>query len=63
MVKNSPCKAGDEGSSPAQGTKSPHAEGQPSSHTTTAEPAHHNERGRRTEQRSHVPQLRPDTAK
>ena len=55
MVKNS--NAGDTGLNPGRGTKIPHAEGQLSLHATTREkPACCNER-------SHVPQLRPDTAK
>ena len=39
VVKNSPSNAGDTGSIPGQGTKIPHATGQLSPCTTTAEPA------------------------
>ena len=37
MVKNLPSKAGDEGSIPSQGTKTPHAMGQLSQHTANRE--------------------------
>ena len=37
VVKNPPCNAGDAGLIPAQGTKIPHAVGQPSPHATTTE--------------------------
>ena len=40
MVKNSPHKAGDEGSIPGQGTKTPHVMEQLSQHVVTTEPAH-----------------------
>ena len=39
MVKNLPSNAGDSGLIPGHGTKIPHAAGQLSPHTTTAEPA------------------------
>ena len=58
VVKNLPSNAGDMGSIPGQGTKIPHVTGQlPSPRATTREkPARHNER-------SCMPQLRPDLAK
>ena len=64
VVKNPPSNAGDTGSIPGwgtisivgRGTKIPHATGRLSPHTTTREPARCNER-------SHMPQLRPDAAK
>ena len=37
MVKNLLANAGGAGSIPGRGTKTPHAEGQPSLHATTAE--------------------------
>ena len=37
MVKNPPSNAGDKGSIPSQGTKTPHAMGQLSQHTTNRE--------------------------
>ena len=37
MVKNLCCNAEDAGSITVQGTKIPHAKGQPSAHTTTRE--------------------------
>ena len=40
MIKNPPCRSGDMGSIPGQGTKIPHASEQLSPHTTTREPAH-----------------------
>ena len=40
VVKNLPSNAGDEGSILGQGTKIPHAAGQPSSSTSTTEPVH-----------------------
>ena len=43
-VKNLPWNAGDMGSIPGQGTKTPHATKQLSLHTTTREPVRHNER-------------------
>ena len=49
VVKNPPCKAGDEGSIQGQGTKIPHAEGQLSLCPATRE--------------ARMPQLRPDAAK
>ena len=66
MVKNPPTNAGDTGSIPGQGTKIPHAPEQLGPRTSTAELApmpvsckilHE------TQQRSCMPQLRPDAAK
>ena len=68
MVKNLPCIAGDVGMNPDWGTKSPDDAEQLSPCAATTEPvlwslcattresAHHNER-------SHVLQLKPDSAK
>ena len=56
VVKNPPSNVGDMGSIPGQGAKIPHAMGQLSPHATTREPVCCNER-------SCMPQLRPDTAK
>ena len=42
VVKNPPSNAGDAGSIPGQGTKIPHAAGQPSPRATTTEPTRHN---------------------
>ena len=42
MVKTPSSSAGDMGSTPGQGTKIPHASGQPSPHATTMEPPHSN---------------------
>ena len=72
MVKNPPSNAGDVGSIPGWGTKIPHAVRQLSPWATATELAHLNERSLRTttrekpvccNERSRVPQLRPDTAK
>ena len=38
VVKNPPSNAGDAGSMPGRGTKTPHAAGQLSPHATTTEP-------------------------
>ena len=58
-VKNPLSNAGDEGSTPSQGTKIPHAAAQLRFLTATREkPSGCNERPR-----PHVPQLRPNTAK
>ena len=38
MVKSLPSNAGDEGSTPGQGTKTPHVSGQLSPRSTTTEP-------------------------
>ena len=56
MVKNLPCNAGDSGSIPGWRTKIPHATGQLCPCATTREAVPCNERSR-------VPQLRPDTVK
>ena len=42
VVKNPPSNAGDAGSIPGRGTKSPHAVWQLSPRAATTEPAHHN---------------------
>ena len=42
VVKNLPSNAGDEGSIPGRGSKTPHATGQLSPHATTTELAHLN---------------------
>ena len=69
MVKNQPSIAGDTGSIPGQGTKSPHAMGQLSPHAATTEPtrpvacAPQLERSPHRTERSCVPQLRLNTAK
>ena len=55
-VKNPPFNAGDTGSIPGQGSKAPFAARQLSLNTTIRKPTYH-------KQGSHVPQLRPDTAK
>ena len=39
MVKNPPSNTGDVSSTAGQGTKLPHAVGQPSAHTAAADPA------------------------
>ena len=56
VVRNTPSNAGDAGSNPGWGTNIPHAVGQLSPRATTTEPTHRNER-------SHMLQLRPNTAK
>ena len=56
VVKNPPSNAGDAGSIPSQGTKIPHAAGQLSPRAATTEPSCRNERSR-------MPQLRPDATK
>ena len=58
-----PCNAGDTSSIHGQGTKISHAGEQLSPCITAKEPEHCNERSRKTQQRSHVPQLRPEAAK
>ena len=63
MVENSPPNAGDVGSIPAQGTKIPHAVGQLNPHTTTREALTPQQKICMRQGRSHVLQLRPDTAK
>ena len=64
MVKNPPSNAGDAGSILGQGTKIPHATGQLSPHATTREkPGRHNEEPTHRNERSHMPQLRPDADK
>ena len=79
VVKNPPSNAGDAGSIPGRGTKIPHATGQLSLRTTTTEPSCHSWREACAlllekpschseepichNERSHVPQLRPDAAK
>ena len=59
--KNQPCNAGDVGSIPGWGTKIPHAAEQLSLHSTTREPACHDERSRRHSD-DPVCQWRPDPA-
>ena len=61
--KNPPCNAGDVGSIPGNETKIPHAVEQLSPLATTRESVSHNERSCVTQQRPHLPQVRPDTAK
>ena len=64
VIKNLPSKAGDAGSIPGWGTLIPHAMGQLSRSASTIDPvtttgekfAHHNER-------SQIPQRRPNVAK
>ena len=56
VVKNLPCNAGNTASVPVEELRFPHTTEQISSHATTAEPLHHNER-------THLPQPRPDTTK
>ena len=51
VVKNPPSNAGDVGSIPGRGTKSPHAPEQLSPHATSTEPMCHN-------YRAHMPQLK-----
>ena len=76
MVKNPPSNAGDTGSIPGRGARIPHAAGQLSPRTTATEPtcsgartttrekpAHGNEEPMRCDERSRMPQLRPDAAK
>ena len=64
VVKNLPSNAEDVGLIPGQGTKIPHAAGQLSLHAITREKLTRcNERLCMLQQRSCVPQLRPDTAK
>ena len=63
MVKNLPCSAGDMGSIPDWWTKIPHAVEQLSLWATTRESVLCNESSHIMQQRSRVPQLRPDTAK
>ena len=76
VVKNLPSNAGDAGSNPGWRTKIPHDVGQLSPRTTTTEPAHPGactttrEKPVRCKEepvcrneRSHMPQLRPDIAK
>ena len=64
VVKKLPSHAGDMGLIPGWGTKIPDAAKQLNPHATTGEkPARHNERSRMPQQRSHVPQRRPDAAK
>ena len=54
VVRNPPPNVGDMGSTPGQRTKMPHAVGQPSPHTATAEPECSG---------ACVQQLRPNAAK
>ena len=63
VVKNLPCNAGNTNSIPGQGTKISHPGEQLSPRITTKESDRCNERSRMTQQRTHVPQLRPETAK
>ena len=72
VTKNPPSNSGGMGSIPGWGTKIPHAMGQLSPRTTTTEnlgpstrkkPEGCNERSHMLQQRSHMPQLRPDAAK
>ena len=63
MVKNLSCNAEDMGSVPGWGTEILHAMGQISLCTTTGESMRHNERFYVMQPRSHVPQVRPNTAK
>ena len=61
LVQNPPSSAGDVGSTPGQGTKIPHAVGQLNLQAATTETTH--SRACVPQQRSHVPQPGPDTAK
>ena len=76
MVKNPLCNAGDVCLIPSGGTKIPHSMEQVGPSAATAKPGRLdwrvfvlqlslccNERSCMTQQRSHVPQLRPDAAK
>ena len=77
VVKNPSCNAEDAGSIPGRGTKIPHTAGQLSPRatnyrahvlwnprtTTREKPVHHNKEPTRRNERSHVPQLRPNAAK
>ena len=56
VVKNLPSNAGDMGSIPGRGTKSPRA-------TTREKPMCRNEEPACRNEISHMPQLRPDVAK
>ena len=76
VVKNQPSNAGDMDSLPCQGTKIPHAAGQLSQCAATTEPVRRNswacalwsphprtrEKPVRCNERSRMPQLRPNTA-
>ena len=62
VAKNPPSSAGDWGSIPDPGTKTPQPAG-PLSPSTTRESVSHNRRPRVTQRRVHVPQLTPDAAK
>ena len=62
-VKNLSCNAGDASLIPGQGTKIPHAAGQISLHATAREkPVRQNEEPAHCNERSCLPQLRPDAA-
>ena len=67
VVKNPPSNARDAGSIPGQGTKTPHAAGLALLYSPRAtirdKPTHHKEEPACHNERSHVPQLRPDAAK
>ena len=70
VVKNPPSNAGDVGSIPGGGAKIPHAVGQLSPHSATTEPACSwspcattREKPVRHNERSCLPQLRPDAFK
>ena len=57
VVKNPSCNAGDQGSIPGRGTKTPHAEEQLSQSATTTEPE-----SMCPNKRSHMMQPRPNAA-
>ena len=64
VVGNPPSNAGHADSIPGQRTKIPHASGWLSLHTATTEPVCRSEKeARKPQERSHVPQLRPEAAK
>ena len=63
VVKNPPCNARDMGSIPGQRTKIPHAAEQLSLSATTTEHVSHNYWVHVPQQRSHVPQPRPNSTK
>ena len=63
VIKTPPCNAGNLGSTPDQGIKTPHAEGQLSPCIITKESLCSKERSCMTQQTSHMPQLRLNAAK
>ena len=63
VIKNLPANAGDTGFIHGPSTKIPPAAGQLNLCAITGESVHHNKRSHRRQQRPHVPELRPNTAK